>query len=91
MVALRKGAVMGRTIAFYFAQGGAATETLDSLRSHGVDGSPSTAPVVIDGDEGIILAVSVDARAQAEVERLARAHGGVMVADIPDSWVRPAP
>lgn len=89
MVGVCKGAVMGRTIAFYFAEGGAADAMLNSLRDHGFDGAPSLAPVVVDGDEGTILALSVDADAQPEAERLARAHGGVMVADIPDSWVRP--
>ena len=77
-----------RTLAFYFEREQAARAVLATLRSdHGLDhGQGDVAPLVIEGQEGTILAMSIQPEIQPRIVLLAKRHGGRLVADVPEEW-----
>lgn len=77
-----------RTLAFYFEREQAAKAVLATLRSdHGLgQGEVDVAPLVMEGQEGTILALSIQPEIQPRVVLLAERHGGRLVADVPEEW-----
>jgi hypothetical protein len=78
-----------RTLAFFFESDSAAASARPEL--DGSDGVPArdieTAPLVVEGQEGTILALSVEVDARDVVMDAAVQHGGRLVADIPEDWL----
>jgi len=79
-----------RTLGFFFAQLVTATTAVAAFRSNGINAACSVAPVVVNGAEGTILALSVDDLIGTLVERLAAVHGGVVIANVSERPRRPA-
>jgi hypothetical protein len=77
-----------RILAFHFTDGEAAEATMAQLSTEfeGEALDVRTAGVVVDGIEGIVLGVTVEADTRAPLIKLASSHGGRLVADVPEEW-----
>jgi len=80
-----------RTIAFYFDSEQQAREVLATLRSdHGLhEDQVDVAPLVIEGQEGTILALSIRREVQPQIIQVAGREGGRLIADVPEEWTHP--
>jgi hypothetical protein len=75
-----------RRLAFYFAREDDASAARTALREEKAvdEDQVALAPLVVDREEGTILAIAADTDRRPEILDVAERHGGRLVADIPD-------
>jgi hypothetical protein len=78
-----------RVLAFFFAaQDGARAAERVLQRSDIVMTQMDVAPLVVDGREGTVLALTVADTHQAATVAVAERHGGRLVVDVPEQWIK---
>lgn len=77
-----------RILAFYFNRESAARTAMDAMNSDSAIPAHAiqVAPLVVEGREGTILALSVFDERQTEITDVAIRFGGRLVADVPEEW-----
>jgi uncharacterized protein (DUF697 family) len=80
-----------RILAFHFADGAAAEtavrELRDSFDREAQD--VETAPVVVEGVEGVVVGLTAAESARAELIPVLTSRGGRLVADVAEEWTTP--
>ena len=77
-----------RTVAFYFAAQSAALSAHAELRSANglVPGEVEVAPLVVDGQNGSVVAFVIEDSDVSQVVDIASRHDGRLVVDVPEEW-----
>ena len=82
------GRLLTRTVGLYFTYAADAESARVALRACGVEGEIASAPAAVDGADGTLVALELQGDLVLTM-RLAHDHGGIVVADVPDEWIRP--
>ena len=79
-----------RVLAFFFAEPGAAREARLAIEPAKEVTTPmDVAPLVVDEEQGTLLALTVAETHFDATLDIALEHGGSLVVDVPEDWVRP--